>query len=262
MTKSEAAPLISARDLRKSFGHVEVLRGVSLDVARGEVVAIIGPSGSGKTTLIRTLNALETIDDGEITVDGICLQRATGGRLEKLDRRRIRDARRELGMVFQRFNLFPHLTALGNVMCAPHSVNGTSRNEGESHARTLLEQMGLADRADNYPHQLSGGQQQRVAIARALAMKPKAMLFDEVTSALDPELVGEVLKVMRDLAEQGMTMVIVTHEMRFAQRVADRIIVMDKGSIIESGSPEQIFTQPTQTRTATFLHAVLHPDDM
>ena len=262
MTKSEEAPLISARDLRKSFGHVEVLRGVSLDVARGEVVAIIGPSGSGKTTLIRTLNALETIDDGEITVDGICLQRATGGRLEKLDRRRIRDARRELGMVFQRFNLFPHLTALGNVMCAPHSVNGTSRNEGESHARTLLEQMGLADRADNYPHQLSGGQQQRVAIARALAMKPKAMLFDEVTSALDPELVGEVLKVMRDLAEQGMTMVIVTHEMRFAQRVADRIIVMDKGAIIESGSPEQIFTQPKETRTATFLHAVLHPDDM
>jgi ABC-type polar amino acid transport system ATPase subunit len=262
MTKSAEAPLISARDLRKSFGHVEVLRGVTLDVGRGEVVAIIGPSGSGKTTLIRTLNALETIDDGEINVDGICLQRAAGGRLEKLDRRRIRDARRELGMVFQRFNLFPHLTALGNVMCAPHSVNGTSRNECESHARTLLEQMGLADRADNYPHQLSGGQQQRVAIARALAMKPKAMLFDEVTSALDPELVGEVLKVMRDLAEQGMTMVIVTHEMRFAQRVADRIIVMDKGSIIESGSPEQIFTQPKEKRTATFLNAVLHPDDM
>ncbi|MDT5243552.1 MAG: polar amino acid transport system ATP-binding protein [Mycobacterium sp.] len=262
MTTTEEAPLIAARGLRKSFGDVEVLRDVTLEVGRGEVVAIIGPSGSGKTTLIRTLNALETIDDGEIIVDGICLQRATGGRLEKLDRRRIRDARRELGMVFQRFNLFPHLTALGNVMCAPRSVNRVAQDECESVACKLLEQMGLAERSDNYPHQLSGGQQQRVAIARALAMRPKAMLFDEATSALDPELVGEVLKVMRDLADQGMTMVIVTHEMRFAQRVADRIVVMDKGAIIESGPPEQIFTQPKEKRTAAFLHAVLHPDDM
>jgi ABC-type polar amino acid transport system ATPase subunit len=261
MTTTEEAPLISVRALRKSFGDVTVLRDVTLDVGRGEVVAIIGPSGSGKTTLIRTLNALETIDDGEIIVDGICLQSATGGRQKKLDPRRIRDARRELGMVFQRFNLFPHLTALGNVMCAPRSVNRVPQDECESHARKLLEQMGLADRSDNYPHQLSGGQQQRVAIARALAMRPKAMLFDEATSALDPELVGEVLKVMRDLADQGMTMVIVTHEMRFAQRVADRIIVMDKGTIIESGPPEQIFTQPKEKRTAAFLHAVLHPDD-
>lgn len=262
MTKGEEAPLISARNLHKRFGDIEVLRGVTLEIARGEVVAIIGPSGSGKTTLVRTLNALETIDEGEIVVDGICLQRASGGELEKLDRRRIRDARRELGMVFQRFNLFPHLSALGNVMCAPRSVNKVTAAESESVARALLAQMGLADRADNYPHQLSGGQQQRVAIARALAMQPKAMLFDEATSALDPELVGEVLKVMRDLAEQGMTMVIVTHEMRFAQRVADRIIVMDKGVIIESGPPDQIFSQPTQARTATFLHAVLHPDDL
>lgn len=261
MSQVAEAPVICAKDLHKRFGEIEVLRGVSLEVSRGEVVAIIGPSGSGKTTLIRTLNALESIDNGEILIDGICLQRATDGCRDKLDRNKIRDARRELGMVFQRFNLFPHLTALGNVMCAPRSVNNESRDDSEAGARALLAQMGLADRADNYPHQLSGGQQQRVAIARALAMRPKAMLFDEATSALDPELVGEVLKVMRDLAQQGMTMVIVTHEMGFARRVADRVVVMDKGRILESGPPEQIFTKPREERTATFLHAVLHPDD-
>jgi ABC-type polar amino acid transport system ATPase subunit len=252
--------LISARNVHKSFGDLAVLRGVSLDVHAGEVVAIIGPSGSGKTTFIRTLNALETIDEGEVIIDGICLQ-GSSGRRGRNHGSQIRDARRELGMVFQRFNLFPHLTALDNLTCAPRSVNGLSRSDAESYARELLGQMGLADRADSYPHQLSGGQQQRVAIARALAMRPKAMLFDEATSALDPELVGEVLRVMRELADAGTTMVIVTHEMRFAGRVADRVVVMDQGQILESGTPEQIFSCPTEERTARFLHAVLHPDD-
>jgi ABC-type polar amino acid transport system ATPase subunit len=254
-------PLISATDVHKSFGDVHVLRGVSLDVHPGEVVAIIGPSGSGKTTFIRTLNALETIDSGSVVVDGVRLQDPTARRISAKQRSEIRAARRELGMVFQRFNLFPHLTAAENIARSPRVVCGVSKAESAERARKLLEQMGLSERADNYPSQLSGGQQQRVAIARALAMQPRAMLFDEATSALDPEMVGEVLKVMRDLADGGMTMVIVTHEMGFASKVADRVVVMDHGQIIESGPPDKIFKNPTEERTRQFLQAVLHPDD-
>ena len=260
MTATQEHALISARSVHKSFGDVPVLRGVSLDVHPGEVVAIIGPSGSGKTTFIRTLNGLEAIDSGSIVVDGLTLQDPhSGGR--RVKKAQMRAARRELGMVFQRFNLFPHLTAIENVARAPRVVAGVSRQEAAERARELLDQMGLSHRAQNHPSQLSGGQQQRVAIARALAMRPRAMLFDEVTSALDPEMVGEVLKVMRELADGGMTMVIVTHEMRFAGKVADRVVVMDQGVIIESGPPEQIFTHPNEERTRQFLQAVLHPDD-
>ena len=257
----EQAPLISAVGVHKSFGHVEVLRGVSLDVAPGEVVAIIGPSGSGKTTFIRTLNALEAINAGRIVVDGVTLQDPTGARVRGAKKAEVRAARRELGMVFQRFNLFPHLTARENVARSPRVVCGVSKLESYKRADDLLAQMGLTERANNYPSQLSGGQQQRVAIARALAMQPRAMLFDEATSALDPEMVGEVLRVMRDLADGGMTMVIVTHEMRFASKVADRVVVMDQGRIIESGLPDQIFKDPAEERTRKFLQAVLHPDD-
>ncbi len=252
--------LISARSVHKSFGAAHVLCGVSLDVHPGEVVAIIGPSGSGKTTFIRTLNALETIDSGSIVIDGVTLQNPADPRVQRAKKADVRASRRELGMVFQRFNLFPHLTATGNVARAPRVVSGASKEEAAARARVLLAKMGLSDRADNYPSQLSGGQQQRVAIARALAMQPRAMLFDEVTSALDPEMVGEVLKVMRDLAEEGMTMVIVTHEMQFASRVADRVVVMDNGVIIESGPPQQIFKDPANERTRRFLQAVLHSD--
>jgi len=256
-----SAALISAQDVHKSFHEIRVLRGISLDVARGEVVAIIGPSGSGKTTFIRTLNALESIDTGRILVNGIVLQDPSTSRSgTKAEIKSALAARRELGMVFQRFNLFSHLTALENVARAPQVVTGISRAEARERAGELLAQMGLADRAQNYPAQLSGGQQQRVAIARALAMKPQAMLFDEVTSALDPEMVGEVLKVMRVLAEEGMTMVIVTHEMNFAEKVADRVVVMENGVIIESGPPQRIFKSPTEERTRSFLQAVLHPD--
>lgn len=258
-TQSEA--VISARDVHKSFGDVKVLRGVSLDVHLSEVVAIIGPSGSGKTTFIRTLNALETIDAGTVVVDGVTLQGPGAGRLHGAKRAEVRAARRELGMVFQRFNLFPHLTAAENIARSPRVVCGLSKEEAAGRARALLAQMGLSERADNYPSQLSGGQQQRVAIARALAMQPRAMLFDEATSALDPEMVGEVLRVMRELADQGMTMVIVTHEMRFAEKVADRVFVMDQGVIIESGPPDVIFKEPKEERTRRFLEAVLHPDD-
>lgn len=257
-----AQALISARDVHKSYGDVQVLRGVSLDVHPGEVVAIIGPSGSGKTTFIRTLNALETINSGSVIVDGVSLQSPDERRQKGRQRSEVRAARRELGMVFQRFNLFPHLTAVENIARSPRVVCGVSKEEASQRAYSLLAQMGLTERAQNYPSQLSGGQQQRVAIARALAMQPRAMLFDEATSALDPEMVGEVLKVMRELADQGMTMVIVTHEMRFAEKVADRVVVMDQGVIIESGRPDEIFKEPKEERTRRFLQAVLHPDDM
>jgi polar amino acid transport system ATP-binding protein len=256
----QPTPLIVVENIRRSFGGVPVLCGVDLTVGEREVVAVIGPSGSGKTTLIRTINALETIDHGRITVDGTVIQDAADGR-HRLDPKTARLARLELGMVFQRFNLFPHLTARQNVMAAPMRVRKVGKREADAQAVRLLTRMGLAERMDNRPHELSGGQQQRVAIARALAMQPKAMLFDEATSALDPELVGEVLKVMRDLAESGMTMIIVTHEMRFAARVADRVIVMDQGRILEQGSPEVIFNAPQHARTAEFLRAVIHPDD-
>jgi polar amino acid transport system ATP-binding protein len=258
LTKDTSRPLIRIEGIHRTFGETPVLRGVDLDVAEGEVAVIIGPSGSGKTTLIRTINALETIDSGRITIDGAIIQDATNGR-HRMNTKAVRLARLELGMVFQRFNLFPHLTAFENVMTAPVRVRKIPKGEARQRALRLLTRMGLADRVDNRPHELSGGQQQRVAIARALAMEPKAMLFDEVTSALDPELVGEVLKVMRDLAESGMTMIIVTHEMRFAAQVADRVIVMDQGRILEQGTPEVIFNEPSHARTEQFLRAVISP---
>jgi polar amino acid transport system ATP-binding protein len=250
--------LIEVRDVWKRFGTAEVLRGVTLDVAPGEVVVVIGPSGSGKTTLLRTLNCLETVEGGAITIKGIPVA-APGpdGRPVRPDERTVRAIRLEVGMVFQRFNLFPHLTVLDNVATAPIHVRGLDPPTARARAVALLRRMGLPDKAAAYPHQLSGGQQQRVAIARALAMQPEAMLFDEVTSALDPELVGEVLRVMRGLADEGMTMVIVTHEMQFAREVADRVIVMDQGRIIEVGAPRDIFRAPTHPRTAEFLHRVL-----
>ena len=253
-----AAPLIAVREVWKRFGTLEVLRGVTLDVDAGEVVVVIGPSGSGKTTLLRVLNGLETVDAGAIAIKGIPLAAAgPGGRARRPAEATIRAVRLEVGMVFQRFNLFPHMTVLENVMAAPVHVRGLTPEAARARATELLRRIGLADKAAAYPHQLSGGQQQRVAIARALAMQPEAMLFDEVTSALDPELVGEVLKVMRQLAQDGMTMIIVTHEMQFAREVADRVIVMDHGLIIETGAPQTIFRAPTHPRTAEFLHRVL-----
>jgi ABC-type polar amino acid transport system ATPase subunit len=249
--------MIEARGVCKSFGETEVLKNVDLVVNRGEVVVVIGPSGSGKTTLIRTLNGLETIDAGWIVVDGITLQDAKTIERGRMDRNTVRSVRLELGMVFQRFNLFPTLTALENVMQGPYRVRGLPKKEAAERAQALLARMNLAAKANSYPHELSGGQQQRVAIARALAMQPRAMLFDEATSALDPELIGEVLDVMRKLAADGMTMVIVTHEMAFAAQVADRVVVMDAGRIIEEGPPDTIFKAPAQARTRTFLRAVI-----
>jgi polar amino acid transport system ATP-binding protein len=254
----DGPPLIAVRDVWKRFGTLEVLRGVTLDVHPGEVVVVIGPSGSGKTTLLRVLNCLETVDAGSITVKGIPVARpGRDGRPQRPDERTIRAVRLEVGMVFQRFNLFPHLRVLDNITAAPVHVRGLDPATARARATDLLHRMGLADKAAAFPHQLSGGQQQRVAIARALAMQPEAMLFDEVTSALDPELVGEVLKVMRQLAQDGMTMVIVTHEMQFAREVADRVVVMDAGRIIETGDPRTIFRAPANPRTAEFLHRVL-----
>jgi len=249
------------RDVHKSFGTLEVLHGVSLDVAPGEVLVIIGPSGSGKTTLIRTINALETIDAGSITVKGVELAKpGSDGRTLRPDESAIRAVRAEVGMVFQRFNLFPHMTVMRNVIEAPIYVRHLDRKSAEERARALLGRVGLLEKANAYPHQLSGGQQQRVAIARALAMQPEVMLFDEVTSALDPELVGEVLKVMRELAEDGMTMIVVTHEMQFARQVADRVVMMDQGRVIEVNSPRDMFTAPREQRTADFLHRILHDE--
>ncbi|MBR5909713.1 MAG: amino acid ABC transporter ATP-binding protein, partial [Schwartzia sp.] len=226
--------MISVRNLKKSFGSVEVLKGVNLDIEEKEVVVIIGPSGSGKSTLLRCLNYLEKPTSGEITVDGMTL----GGGTD------INKVRAEVGMVFQRFNLFPHMTAMDNITLAPMKVRGISRAEAEEDALRLLRKVGLADRAAAYPEQLSGGQQQRVAIARALAMKPKVMLFDEPTSALDPEMVKEVLEVMKELAREGMTMAVVTHEMGFAREVGDRVLFVDQGVIMEEGTPEEIFNRP------------------
>ena len=252
------SPLISLRDVKKSFGPLEVLKGVSLDIDAGEVVCLIGPSGSGKTTLIRTMNGLESIDAGSIVIDGVTVYgSAPRGDGRRPDVASIRTARAEVGMVFQRFNLFPHMTVIRNIIEAPKYVRGLSDGDARLRARDLLAKMGLLDKVDSYPHTLSGGQQQRVAIARALAMQPKVMLFDEVTSALDPELVGDVLVVMRQLAEEGMTMVVVTHEMQFAQDVADRVLMMDGGRIIESGAPADIFGHPENPRTRDFLRRVL-----
>jgi polar amino acid transport system ATP-binding protein len=252
------APMVRAQGVRKSFGHVEVLKGIDLQVGRNEVMCIIGPSGSGKSTFLRCINHLEKINAGRLEVDGRLVgYREHGGKLHELRDREVSSQRRDIGMVFQRFNLFPHMTALENVCEAPRLVKGVGK--GDSHRRgvELLERVGLGDRVHNYPNQLSGGQQQRVAIARALAMEPKLMLFDEPTSALDPELVGEVLDVMRGLAADGMTMVVVTHEMGFAREVGDTLVFMDDGVVVEAGEPKQVLSDPQHTRTQAFLSKVL-----
>jgi polar amino acid transport system ATP-binding protein len=247
--------LVEIRDVHKSFGSNEVLRGVSLDVDRGEVLCILGPSGSGKTTLLRCINHLEKIDGGTIRVDGelVGYRQLPDGELKEEKDSVVASRRAQIGMVFQRFNLFAHLTALGNVTEAPIRVRGMSRREANERARRLLEQVGLAEKADSYPHQLSGGQQQRVAIARALAMDPKLILFDEPTSALDPELVGEVLETMKRLAAGGMTMIVVTHEVGFAREVAHRAVMMDGGVVVEDSPPAELFTRPRHPRTQAFL---------
>ena len=251
--------IIEALDIQKSFGALQILKGISLQVRRGEVVVLIGASGSGKTTFIRCINLLEDIQGGRIRVNGRAMgyRERSDGSLVRDSERNIARQRRDIGMVFQRFNLFPHMTALENIIEAPIQVLGTPRAEALEQARGLLARVGLADKANHYPSMLSGGQQQRVAIARALAMKPQAMLFDEPTSALDPETVGEVLQVMKELAEEGMTMVVVTHEMGFAREVADRVVVLDQGELIEQGPPEQIFSRPSHPRTRAFLSRVL-----
>ena len=251
--------LVEISHVRKYFGEHDVLKDVSLDVTAGEVLCLLGPSGSGKTTLLRCINHLEKIDGGTIRVDGelVGYRLASDGRLHEESDRVVAMRRRQIGMVFQRFNLFSHLTALENVCEAPVTVLGRSRTEARERGIKLLTQVGLANKLDAYPHQLSGGQQQRVAIARALAMDPKLMLFDEPTSALDPELVGEVLETMKQLAAGGMTMIVVTHEIGFAREVAHRVVMMDDGSIVESGSPSDFFTNPKQARTQTFLSKIL-----
>jgi len=251
-------PMVEAKDVRKSFGHLEVLKGIDLVVERGQVMVVVGPSGSGKSTFLRCINHLEKIDSGWLSVDGELVgYREHGDKLYELKEREVARKRAEIGMVFQRFNLFPHLTALGNVVEAPTRVKGVGRAAAERRGRELLEQVGLADKVSAYPTQLSGGQQQRVAIARALAMDPKLMLFDEPTSALDPELVGEVLDVMRDLARDGMTMVVVTHEMGFAREVGNELVFMDDGVVVERGAPVEVFTNPQHARTKAFFSKIL-----
>jgi ABC-type polar amino acid transport system ATPase subunit len=248
------APLLRIEDLHKSFGEIEVIAGISMDVRRGEKVSIVGPSGSGKTTLLRCINYLEKPSAGHIFIDGELIgEKRTNDRYVHLSDRELAKERQEIGFVFQRFNLFPHLTALGNVAIAPQKVLGLSRDEAELRASRMLEKVGLAHKIREYPERLSGGQQQRVAIARVLPMQPKLMLFDEATSALDPELIGEVLRVMRQLAEEGSTMVIVTHEIQFAGEVSDRVIFMDQGLIVEQGPPREVLSKPKLPRTREFL---------
>ncbi|MEV5611224.1 amino acid ABC transporter ATP-binding protein [Streptomyces sp. NPDC052225] len=250
--------MVRAEGVRKSFGRLEVLKGIDLTVEPGQVCCLLGPSGSGKSTFLRCVNHLEKIDGGRLTVGGVPVgYREQGGRLHELREREVAQHRRSIGMVFQRFNLFPHLTALENVTEAPVRVARRARAQAREEAMELLDRVGLADRADHHPAQLSGGQQQRVAIARALAMKPRLMLFDEPTSALDPELVGDVLDVMRSLAEDGMTMVVVTHEIGFAREVADTAVFMDDGAVVEAGSPRDVLDRPRQERTRAFLSKVL-----
>ncbi|MGW6279468.1 amino acid ABC transporter ATP-binding protein [Kribbella sp. NPDC055071] len=246
--------MVHAVNVTKSFHHNEVLKGIDLDVDRGQVVCLLGPSGSGKTTFLRCINQLETIDGGRIWVDDELMgYTERNGKLYRLKNKEIAAQRREIGMVFQRFNLFPHMTALENVAEAPVQVKGESKGSARARAQQLLDRVGLGDRGTAYPAQLSGGQQQRVAIARALAMQPKLMLFDEPTSALDPELVGEVLAVMRELADDGMTMIVVTHEMSFAREVADTVVFMDGGVVVEAGPPQEVLGNPQHQRTKTFL---------
>ncbi|QOZ99229.1 ectoine/hydroxyectoine ABC transporter ATP-binding protein EhuA [Streptomyces violascens] len=250
--------MVKAEGVHKSFGQVEVLKGIDLEVATGEVFCLIGPSGSGKSTFLRCINHLEKINAGRLYVDGDLVgYRQKGDKLYELKDTEVALKRRDIGMVFQRFNLFPHKTALENVMEAPVQVRGASKAAARERAGQLLERVGLSDKAGNYPSQLSGGQQQRVAIARALAMDPKLMLFDEPTSALDPELVGEVLDVMRQLAEEGMTMIVVTHEMGFAREVGDSLVFMDGGVVVEAGDPREVLTNPQHERTQSFLSKVL-----
>src|SRR6266487_1443477 len=258
LQETQSGAMVRAEKIVKRFGSLTVLNGVDLSVKRGQVVVIIGPSGSGKTTLLRCINHLEKIDDGRIYIeDELIGYREVNGRLVEDKEANIARIRSQIGFVFQRFNLFPHKTALENVMEAPIHILHRARKEVKEQAMDLLGKVGLAEKAGAYPHKLSGGQQQRVAIARALAMNPKLMLFYEATSALDPELVGEVLKVMRQLAEEGMTMVVVTHEMGFAREVADDVIFMDKGVIVEEGSAEQVFDNAQNERTRGFLRSIL-----
>ena len=253
-------PVIRVRGLQKHFGALHVLRGIDLTVERGEVVVIIGPSGSGKSTLLRCLNFLEEYDGGEVWFENTLVgyRRNEGGRLIRDREKNIARVRAQMGMVFQSFNLFPHKTVLQNVIEGPVVVGGQKPQEAEATGMVLLRKVGLADKSAEYPSRISGGQQQRTAIARALAMHPKAILFDEPTSSLDPELVGEVLEVMKNLAGEGMTMVVVTHEMGFAREVADRVFMLDEGLVVEEGPPEEIFAAPHQPRTAEFLRRVIH----
>ena len=250
--------LLRAQQVRKSYGRTEVLKGIDLDVRKGEVTCVIGPSGSGKSTFLRCLNRLERIDHGRIRVDGELIgYREDGGRLRELSEKELSRQRAEIGMVFQDFNLFAHYTALENVTAGPVLVRGDPADEARARGVALLERVGLGDKCDSYPRQLSGGQQQRVAIARALAMRPKLMLFDEPTSALDPEMIKEVLDVMTELAKQGMTMIVVTHEMGFAKSVADLMVFMDQGEIVEQSPPSQFFVNPQSDRTKLFLSQIL-----
>ncbi len=250
--------MVKAEAVHKRFGSLEVLKGIDLEVARGEVMCLLGPSGSGKSTLLRCINHLEKINSGRLSVDGELVGYAEqGGKLHELHEREVARKRSEIGMVFQHFNLFPHMTAIENVCLAPVRVGRVSRREAAERGRKLLHQVGLADKLDTYPVALSGGQQQRVAIARALAMEPKLMLFDEPTSALDPELVGDVLDAMRALAKQGMTMIVVTHEMGFAREVADTVVFMDAGAVVETGTPAEVLGAPRHERTRSFIAKVL-----
>jgi len=251
-------PMVHAEGVHKRFGQLEVLKGINLTVGRGEVMCLLGPSGSGKSTFLRCINHLEKVNSGRLSVDGELVgYREAGGKLHELPESEIARKRAEIGMVFQHFHLFPHKTALANIALAPVNVSGVRRAAAEAHARELLDQVGLPDKADVYPVALSGGQKQRVAIARALAMRPKLMLFDEPTSALDPELVGEVLEAMRRLAREGMTMIVVTHEMGFAREVADTVVFMDGGVVVESGPPAAVLDAPSHERTRAFLSKVL-----
>ena len=253
-----SAAMVNAEVVHKRFGRVEVLKGISLEVKRGEVMCLLGPSGSGKSTFLRCINHLEKINSGRLSVDGELVgYRQVGDKLHELREAEVARKRAEIGMVFQHFNLFPHMTVQENVACAPIRVKGIARDQTRATAQELLARVGLADKLSSYPAQLSGGQQQRVAIARALAMEPKLMLFDEPTSALDPELVGDVLRAMQQLASDGMTMIVVTHEMGFAREVADTVVFMDGGVVVESGRPGEVLANPTHERTRAFLSKVL-----
>ena len=251
-------PMVKAEAVQKRFGRLEVLKGIDLEVRRGEVMCVLGPSGSGKSTLLRCINHLEEINSGRLYVDGELVgYREADGKLYELREDEVARKRAEIGMVFQHFNLFPHMTALENVTLAPIRVKGVPRSDARNRGQQLLQRVGLGDKLNTYPVALSGGQQQRVAIARALAMEPKLMLFDEPTSALDPELVGDVLDAMRQLARDGMTMIVVTHEMGFAREVADEVVFMDEGVVVEAGSPDEVLGRPRHERTRAFLSKVL-----